>query len=98
MKRPLHKVINGVINFFRNDDMTIQLKRDVIYCPNTRRAMPVTLDMIDVLTLVFKEYGITNWAIDTEVFTYSDGSKERTLVIKYPGTTLNYVYKTIDDL
>lgn len=98
MRRPLHEVINGVIDFFRNDNMTIQLKRNTIYCPNTRRAMSVTLDMIDVLTLVFKEYGITYWTISTEVFTYSDGSKEKTLVIKYPGTTLNYIYKTIDDL
>ena len=98
MRKPLHEVITNVVDFFRNKDMTIQLKRNVIYCPNTRRAMTVTLDMIDVLTLVFKEYGITDWTISTEVFTYSDGNKEKTLVIKYPGATLNYIYKTIDDL
>ena len=38
MRKPLHEVITNVVDFFRNKDMTIQLKRNVIYCPNTRRA------------------------------------------------------------
>ena len=98
MRKPLHEVITNVVDFFRNKDMTIQLKRNVIYCPNTRRAMSVTLDMIDVLKLVFKKYGVTDWAINTEVLTYSNGDKERVLVIQFPGITLNYVYKILDDL
>ena len=98
MRKPLHEVITNVVDFFRNKDMTIQLKRNVIYCPNTRRAMSVTLDMIDVLKLVFEEYGVTDWAINTEVLTYSNGDKERVLVIKFSGIALNYVYKILDDL
>lgn len=98
MRKPLHEVITNVVDFFRNKDMTIQLKRNVIYCPNTRRAMSVTLDMIDVLKLVFEEYGITDWAIHTQVFSYDNGEEEKVLVIQFPGIALNYVYKTIDDL
>lgn len=98
MRKPLHEVITNVVDFFRNKDMTIQLKRNVIYCPNTRRAMSVTLDMIDVLKLVFEEYGITDWAIHTQVFSYDNGEKENFLVIQFSGITLNYVYKTIDEL
>lgn len=39
MRKPLHEVITNVVDFFRNKDMTIQLKRNIIYCPNTRRAI-----------------------------------------------------------
>lgn len=98
MRKPLHEVITNVVDFFRNKDMTIQLKRNVIYCPNTRRAMSVTLDMIDVLKLVFKEYGITDWAIHTQVFSYDNGEEEKVLVIDYGNARLHYIYKTIDEL